>query len=70
MGMGIEVNVNIDDVINDFEEEIIELASIVERGEFDFASLEKEKDEVGMDKETPIYRLMLAAYNAGKHDAN
>lgn len=70
--MGIEemVNINIDDVINDFEEEIIELTSIVERGEFDFVSLEREESEVGVDKETPIYRLMLAAYKCGKHNAN
>ena len=68
--MGKMVNINIDDVINDFEEEIIELTSIVERGEFDFASLELEK-EMGCDtNETPIYKLMLAAYNAGKRNAN
>lgn len=66
----IEVNVNIDEEINDFEEEIVELIDIIKRGEFDFTSLEREESEVGMDKEIPIYRLILAAYQCGKHNAN
>ena len=42
------------------EDEIEELRQVIESGEFDFAAYENS------EKEMPIFRLILAAYNAGR----
>lgn len=40
------------------EDEIEQLRQVIERGEFNFAAYEND--------EMPIFRLILAAYNAGR----